>query len=328
MSSRLSIGAVLLALVLPALPVQGQSDLDAFMQAVLARRDENWKKLREFVLDEREAVEFRGPSAVPLWGERREYRWYIEDGFFVRSPTKVNGVTVPDDDRRKYEAGFLKQAKAREKRDQEREAKRLAGEGGGEPADPPPATDLEGLIGQTRRPQFVDSAYFLKFKFEQGKYALVSRERLDATEVLKVEYYPERLFTHEQEAERKRRDARKVDRGEDVEAKLEQMMNKVSLVTLWIEPTSKQIVKYTFDNVNFDFLPAAWFLRVDDLRASMTMSQAFPDVWLPRDLEFSFAAMLAIGRFDMRYRINYYDYREAKTSGRIRSSGGQHESSR
>ena len=61
-------------------------------------------------------------------------------------------------------------------------------------------------------------------------------------------------------------------------------MNKVSLVTIWVEPKSYQIVKYTFDNVNFDFLPGAWLLHVDDLKASMTMSQPFPDVWLPRDV--------------------------------------------
>ena len=34
------------------------------------------------------------------------------------------------------------------------------------------------------------------------------------------------------------------------------------------------------------------------------------------------AAMLAIGRFDMHYRLNYFDYREAKTSGRVRGIGG------
>ena len=39
-------------------------------------------------------------------------------------------------------------------------------------------------------------------------------------------------------------------------------MNKVSLVTLWVEPKAHQIVKYTFDNVSFDFLPGAWLVRV------------------------------------------------------------------
>ena len=115
---------------------------------------------------------------------------------------------------------------------------------------------------------------------------------------------------------------------------MERMMNKVSLVTLWVEPASHQIVKYTFDNVNFDFLPAAWLLRLNDLKATMTMSQPFKDkppaagrrkaaaaaaeLWMPKDVEFYFAAMLAIGSFDVRYRLDYHDYREAATSVRIK----------
>ena len=176
--------------------------------------------------------------------------------------------------------------------------------------------DLEGLLAETRRPQFVDSAYFLKFKFEQGTYALVGREKFEDLDVLRVEYYPEKLFANERE-----RDRPAAGRAED--AVFERMMNKVSLVTLWIDPVSHQIVKYTFDNVNFDFLPGASLVRLDDLKASMTMSQPFPGVWLPRDLQFRFAAMLAIGPFDVSYQISYFDYREARTSGRIRRGGGR-----
>jgi hypothetical protein len=100
------------------------------------------------------------------------------------------------------------------------------------------------------------------------------------------------------------------------------MMNKVSLVTIWVEPKSHQIVKYTFDNVNFDFLPAAWLVRVSDLKASMTMSQAFKDIWLPRDVDFYAAATLAVGSFDVRYHLDYTDYKQASTSGRIKGLGG------
>ena len=49
------------------------------------------------------------------------------------------------------------------------------------------------------------------------------------------------------------------------------MLNKVALVTLWVEPNSHQIVKYTFDNVDFGFLPAQWLVRVNDVKASMTL---------------------------------------------------------
>src|SRR5690349_15259482 len=95
--------------------LSAQTDLDAFMGQVLARRDQDWKKLQQYVLDGREATELRGPGHMLLWGERSDYTWYIRDGFFVRSPLKVNGAAVGEGDRRKYEADFLKREQEREK---------------------------------------------------------------------------------------------------------------------------------------------------------------------------------------------------------------------
>src|SRR5262249_639659 len=152
---------------------------------------------------------------------------------------------------------------------------------------------------------------------EEGTYALVGKEKFENQDVLRIEYYPARLFSHEQDKQARQTQAakqpppqpppganakaRKVDpREQEIDAIMEKMMNKVSLVTIWVEPSSHQIVKYTFDNVNFDFLPAAWLMRVSDLKASMTMSQAFKDIWLPRDIDFYAAAMLATGAFDVR----------------------------
>ncbi|HEX5217067.1 MAG TPA: hypothetical protein VFV98_16505 [Vicinamibacterales bacterium] len=318
---RYPLGFVLAACLAagPALSAVGaarpQSDLDAFMAKVLAARDENWKKLQQYILDEVEKVAVRGPSRLPIWGEQREYRWYIRDGFFVRSPLKANGVTIGEKERLAYEERFLKRVKEREKKDKEAPER---------PA--PPETmpgDIGALLSQSRQPEFVDSAYFLKFKFEQGKYALVGREKLDGFDVLRIEYYPAKLFAHEQDQEKKRQEEKKKDRGEDYEAQIEKMMNKVSLVTIWVEPKAHQIIKYTFDNVNLDFLPAAWLLRVTDLKASMTMSQPFPDVWLPRDVDFFFGGMVAIGTFDVNYHIDYKDYQQATTSGRIKKIGGR-----
>ena len=59
---------------------------------------------------------------------------------------------------------------------------------------------------------------------------------------------------------------------------MQRMLNKVALVTLWVEPASHQIVKYTFDNVNLDFLPVPWLVRIGDIRASMMMGQPFPTI--------------------------------------------------
>src|SRR5471030_3068540 len=112
-------GAALALTIAPAglAPIRAaENDLDAFMRQVVAKRDDNWKKLQQYVFDEREQFDMRGPERVPIWGERREYTWYIRDGFFVRSPLKVNGVTIGEAERRTFEATFLKQAQARDKR--------------------------------------------------------------------------------------------------------------------------------------------------------------------------------------------------------------------
>lgn len=294
---------VTLALGAAALP---QTDLDAFMEKVVARRDDNWKKFQQYVLDEREQVELRGPGKLPVWGERREYTWYLRDGFFVRSPLKFNGVSLSEEERRRYEDRFMRNQQRREKRDQ----------GAAVEGDAP--TDAQGFIRQTREPQFISSAYFLKFKFETGKYAFVGRETLDGRELLKIEYYPAMLFSKEQNSRQHRRDMGQKLSKDNYEAQLERLLNKVSLVTLWIEPAEHQIVRYEIDNVHLDFLPGAWLGRMTDAKASMVMHQPFPDVWLPKNIDMYFAMMLAVGELDARFRITYDNYKLATTTSRIK----------
>ena len=97
------------------IPLGAQTDLDAFMRQALVSREDNWKKLQQYILDERESLDLRGPGRLPLWGERREYTWYIRDGFFIRSPLKVNGATIGEADRRKFEAEYLAQQQRRDR---------------------------------------------------------------------------------------------------------------------------------------------------------------------------------------------------------------------
>jgi hypothetical protein len=305
----------------PASTPDAQTDLDAFMGQVLAARDGNWKKLQQYILDERSEITARGPAGIPVWGERREYTWFIREGYFIRSPVSANGVAISEADRRKAEDAYLRRTKEREKRDAAR------GRGAGEaPAGPEripeDAPSLDAFLTQTRQPGFIDTAYFMKFKFEEGRYALVGRETFDGRAVLRIEYYPAQLFRDEPNPERDARRAAEREknprRGQDVGDTMQRMLNKVSLVTLWVEPQSHQIVKYIFDNVNLDFMPGAWLFRLDDLKASMTMGQPFKDVWLPSDIEMRFGATIAVGSFDVRYRVDYHDYREATTSARIK----------
>ena len=97
-------------------------------------------------------------------------------------------------------------------------------------------------------------------------------------------------------------------------------MDKTSLVTLWVDPARHQIVRYTFDNVGFDFLPGRWLFRLDDLTVSMTMRQPFEGVWLPERIDMGAAVSLAIGAFEVSGTRSYTNYREATAAGRILAS--------
>src|SRR5262249_51853784 len=113
----------------------------------------------------------------------------------------------------------------------------------------PPAADVESLLKQTREPEFISSAYFLRFRFEEGKYALVGRETLDGIDTLRIEYYPSNLFRGT-DRRRNERETKSDDKAYDAEFR--RLMNKTALVTLWVEPKAHQIVKYTFDNIALD----------------------------------------------------------------------------
>ena len=310
--------------------LSAQSDLDAFMEKVLARRDDNWKKLQQYVLEEKEAFDLTGPGRFPLWGMRREYTWFIRDGIFIRSPLTADGVKLSESDRRKAETEWLRRQKTREANEKRRAERRAKGEDD-EPRSTSiaitptgvevstsddkvtgtPITNTEDMLKQVREPQFVSSAYFLKFRFETGHYALAGREKLGAIDVLKIEYYPQAgLF----------KDGRsKPDKKvKDEDARIEEKMNKVSMVTLWIDPSTHQILQYTFDDIDMDFFPGRSLVRVDDLKATMQMGQAFPNVWLPRSIEMHFGMMLAVGAVDGTYRVDYENYKEAAVTYKIK----------
>jgi len=303
---RIAIALAAVLLLAPAGPA-AQSDLDAFMRQVVARRDDNWKKLQQYVLDERETIELRGATRLPIWGEKRDYTWYIRDGFFVRSPVKFNGVAIPEPERRKAEAEYLA-------RQQRRDQRARAQGGASADAAPDDAASVDGVIRQLREPQFVSSAYFLRFKFEEGKYALVGRETLDGRDVLRVEYYPTRMFGG---TDRRRGGRQQSEKDRAYDAEFQRLMNKVALVSLWVEPNAHQIVKYTFDNVGFDFLPAQWLVHVNDVKATMTMAQPFPDVWLPNALDVGVSMTVAIGQLDLRYGLEYRDYRRPDVTTKV-----------
>ena len=322
------------------------TDLDAFMARVLERRNENWKTLHDYILSERETFQILGPGGIPLAGQRREFHWFIRDGFLVRSPVKANGAALSDPERRKYEDEWLKKEKARDER-----AKAKAANKGKEAVeaevveelrtiDPGSDKEVAALVGT--EPRFISEAYFMKFPFEPGNYYLAGRESMDGRPVVKVEYYPTRLFTEDEDREKKSvtvtaggdvkvdtADARQAgkdkpkrpprrDRGDDVEAEIEAALNKVTMVTMWIDPQEYQIVRFAFDNADWGFLPGRAIVRVDQAKATMSMGRYFENVWLPNEITFTFGATFAAGSYRFRYGREFYDYRKGEVSARIR----------
>jgi hypothetical protein len=286
-------------------PAASTTDLDAFMSRVLERRDDNWKKLQQYVLEERETFQLTGPGATALFGFRRESAWFPRDGRFIKSPLRINGVTIGESDRRKAEALYMKMEDQREKRRLEREKRENPEQ---ETTSTTPLTE-EGLR-QALEPGFVSAAYFLRFKFDPNHYALAGREQFEGRDVLKIEYYPSKLFSEGRT--RPNKELRKRD------TEIQTKMNKSAVVTLWVDPAEHQILKYDFENVELDFLPGRWLVRIDGMNAAMEMGQPFPSVWLPRSLRIGFDATIATGEVDGRYAVDYYDYKLATVATKVR----------
>jgi hypothetical protein len=309
------------------------NDLDAFMARVLERRDENWRKLHDYILSETETFSITSSGRLPVWskeadglplnGFRREYMWYVRDGYLIRSPLRYDGVALSETERKAYEDRWMKQEKDREKRAKSAPApdSRPSGTAG---AQAPEAPALKDLVDERGEPRFVSEAYFLRFKFEPGHYYLAGRETFEGRDVLKIEYYPTNLFSDENEKAQEKKGApakpgkTKRPSEETEDQKIERDMNKVSLVTLWIEPSEHQIVKYTFDNADFGFLPARWLVRIDHITASMTMSRVLDGVWLPGRISMQGGLTFATGTYGIRYERTFYDYKKAEVGARVR----------
>jgi hypothetical protein len=285
----------------PAAPAP--NDLDAFMARVLQRRSENWKTLHDYVLNEKEHFDLLGPGRMRLFGQLREYTWYLRDGVLVRSPVKFDGVAIGLDERTRYEEKWGREERERDTRRTQRKTDRA--KGGPRDGD----QDVAALAREAAEPRIISQAYFMDFHFEPGNYYLAGRETLEGREVLRIEYYPTHLFDHHEDHD--------ADTSDKEEQEYERKFNKVALVTLWVDPHEEQIVKFTFSNVDFGFLPGRWLVRADDMTASMVMSQPIPGIWLPREISGSGRLTLANGSYELRYGREFFDYRQGDVKTRI-----------
>ena len=180
--------------------------------------------------------------------------------------------------------------------------------------------------GSPLEPRFVSEAYFMDFKFDPGNYYLAGRKSSKARRCSRSSTTRRACFQTMTTRDGDKQDAIATrtptkaasqphgaddTKEKDFERTIERRMNKTALITLWVDPTEHQIVKYTFDNVWLDFLPVAWLVRVDDMHASMTMGQPFPGIWLPRNMNIHAGVTLANGSYEAGYGRVFSDYREA-----------------
>ena len=202
---------VAVALALPVATAAAQSDLDRFMERVLARRDENWKKLQQYVLEERETLRVDGAVGSALYGFTREYSWFLRDGIFVRSPVKADGVTIGEAERRRAEDEL-----------------------DGSPAAARGATDgaRAGRAGAALRLLRVLPRVQVRSRaVRAGRPRAVRRTRRAPHRVLP-------------DADSLPKDPRgRTAAFASGTRKSQEKMNKVSLVTLWVDPAEHQIVQ-------------------------------------------------------------------------------------
>jgi hypothetical protein len=335
LSSVVACTAVLAAQAPAPAPVP--NDLDAFMAKVLEKRNENWRTLHDYILSERETFQLLGPGGLPLHGLRRDFHWFIRDGYLIRSPVKANGVEIAEPERKKYEDRWLADEKEREKHAADKDEKRKVELSMSVTGD----VQFSGFAGSGVEPRFISEAYFMKFKFEPGNYYFAGREHLDGREVLKIEYLPSKMFNDEPSKSSKgdTKPAASETKAEpkpasgkpapprkkgnetaspDEDEKIERAMNKTSAVTMWIDPQEYQIVRFRFDNVDWGFLPGRQLARVDEARASMTMGRVFDGIWLPKDVTFTGTVTFAPGTLRFTYSRDFFDYRRGEVSARIR----------
>ena len=258
------------------------------MAKVLEKREIDWDRLHNYVFREKEELELRGFDSAPMESWRREYLWLVRDGYLVRSPVKANGVALSAEEQAKAEREWIESQKAKKHNALEREA-------------------------------------FFGFKFQPGRYLLAGKKKVDGHDALIVEYYPKISELDDddggkssskdggQKPEQKSKANKKDEENEDY---YERMFEKTLVVTMVVLPEENQILQMGFDNIRLDFLPARWLVRLDNVKADLTMHKPFENVWLPQAIHASGAVTTANGSMTVRYLREFYDYK--KTDVKVR----------
>ncbi|GAG04058.1 unnamed protein product, partial [marine sediment metagenome] len=141
--------------------------------------------------------------------------------------------------------------------------------------------------------------------FKAGSYLFAGRQEFEGREVVEIEYYP--TFS-DLDGDQGKKDKDEQD--------YENMFEKSLLVSMLILPEEHQIVKISFDTVGLEFLPYRWLVRLDELRASMTMDKPLGDIWLPKSIIAAGSLTTANATLSVKYSREFHDYK--KTDVKVR----------
>jgi hypothetical protein len=130
------------------------NDLDAFMAKVLRKRAIDKDRLQDYICSEKEEFEIRGENIAALESFRREYVWFVRDGYLVRSPVRINGVKVSAEEQKAGEDEWIKNQK------------------------------------QGKRGYNLDRESFFGFRFEPGRYLYAGEQQFEGRKALAIDYCP------------------------------------------------------------------------------------------------------------------------------------------
>jgi len=242
-----------------------ENELDNFMAKVLRKRDIDWEKLRDYIFNSTETLEIRQGEIPALENFCREYSWYVQDGYLVRSPIRIDGVKISSRERAEAVEKWINDEKKKRENDKTNQLNRQS---------------------------------FFGFKFEPGRYLYAGKQQFEGREVVVVEYYPD------------------IGNDKNNDNKYEDLIEKSILITLLIDPEEYQIVQFTFDNAGFEFLPARWLVRLEDIKGSLIMDKPLGDVWLPREITAYGSISTANMELSVHYSHEFYSY--AKTDVKVK----------
>ena len=187
-------------------PATQSNDLDAFMAQVLARRDVNRQTLQQYILDDVETFEVLGPGRAPLLRAGASSRGTCATACTCAAPSgstasrsarRTGGSTRTTGSSRSASGSSGERSATPTSRAARRSRRRARG-----PAGRAARRRWRRRASSPKPTSWTSSS-------RPGNYYLAGREQLEGHDVLRIEYYPTRMFNDDDHDGRRRQTDRR-----------------------------------------------------------------------------------------------------------------------